>query len=215
MVEQWTKERRLERTRELLVDAAEDVFARRGFTAATLDDIAAAAGYTRGAFYVHFKTKEDVFFAVSDRYWRRLFDKFAEALGNQQHHVGEHELADIAARWVDLVKDDEARHAILGYEFTLYLLRHPDARARVAEKRRRVAEDITAFVMAGLHRRNVELRIPVTDFVQLMIATSDGVVLAAELGDADLYRSAVAMYNAVICTDPGRTASSTPRPRPT
>lgn len=202
MAEQWTKERRLERTRELLVDAAEDVFARRGFTAATLDDIAAAAGYTRGAFYVHFKTKEDVFFAVSDRYWRRLFDKFAEALG-ARGRVGERELAGIAARWVELVKDDGARHAILGYEFTLYLLRHPEARVRVAEKQRKVAEDITAFVMDGLRSRKAELRIPVADFVQLMIATSDGVVLAAELGNADLYRSAVAMYNAVISTEHG------------
>ena len=80
MVERFTKERRLEHTRNLLVDAAEEVFANKGFSAATLDDIAAAAGYTRGAIYVHFKAKEDLFFAVSDRYWRRYFDNFAEVL---------------------------------------------------------------------------------------------------------------------------------------
>ena len=55
------RERRLEHTRSLLLDAAEDVFAEKGFTAATLDDIAHAAGYTKGAIYKHFATKEDLF----------------------------------------------------------------------------------------------------------------------------------------------------------
>ena len=80
MVEQWTRERRLERTRSLLLDAAEEVFAEKGFTPASLDDIARAAGYTKGAIYKHFSTKEDLFLAVSDRYWRRYFDNFADVL---------------------------------------------------------------------------------------------------------------------------------------
>ncbi|WP_297777160.1 TetR family transcriptional regulator, partial [Mycobacterium sp.] len=40
MVERWTRERRLEHTRSLLIDAAEEVFGEKGFVAATLDDIA-------------------------------------------------------------------------------------------------------------------------------------------------------------------------------
>ncbi len=80
MVERWTKERRLERTRALLLDAAEEVFAEKGFAAATLDDIAHAAGYTKGAIYKHFSVKEELFLAVSDRYWRRYFDNFSEVL---------------------------------------------------------------------------------------------------------------------------------------
>ena len=96
MVERWTRERRLEHTRSLLLDAAEDVFAEKGFTAATLDDIAHAAGYTKGAIYKHFATKEDLFLAVSDRYWRRYFDNFAEVMSSAAQ-VGAHELDEIAA----------------------------------------------------------------------------------------------------------------------
>ena len=66
MVERWTRERRLEHTRALLVDAAEEVFAEKGFTSATLDDIAHTAGYTKGAVYKHFTAKEDPFLAVND-----------------------------------------------------------------------------------------------------------------------------------------------------
>ena len=60
MVEPWTRERRLERTRSLLLDAAEQVFAERGFISATLDDIAKAAGYSKGAIYKYFATKEEL-----------------------------------------------------------------------------------------------------------------------------------------------------------
>ena len=44
--------------------AGEAIFARDGFEAARLEDIAAEAGYTRGAFYANFESKEDIFFAL-------------------------------------------------------------------------------------------------------------------------------------------------------
>src|SRR6201985_3920728 len=91
MVERCTRERRLEHTRSLLLDAAEEVFAERGFMAASLDDIASAAGYTKGAIYKHFTTKEDLFLAVSDRYWRRYFDNFAQVMSSARQ-IGEREL---------------------------------------------------------------------------------------------------------------------------
>ena len=132
MAERWTRERRLEHTRSLLLDAAEDVFAEKGFTPATLDDIAHAAGYTKGAIYKHFATKEDLFLAVSDRYWRRYFDNFAEVMLAAKK-VTARELDEIATRWRQLSEDRGAEHAALGHEFTLYLLRNPEARERVAK----------------------------------------------------------------------------------
>src|SRR4051795_9792680 len=126
MVEPWTRERRLERTRALLLDAAEEVFAEKGFTPASLDDIARAAGYTKGAIYKHFAAKEDLFLAVSDRYWRRYFDNFAEVLSGATE-VGASELDDIAQRWRQLSKDRGAQQSALGHELSLYLLRNPEA----------------------------------------------------------------------------------------
>src|ERR1700690_2888456 len=57
---------RTEATRTKLLDSAELLFARDGFEAARLEDIASMAGYTRGAFYANFKSKEDIFFALLD-----------------------------------------------------------------------------------------------------------------------------------------------------
>src|SRR5664279_5384205 len=58
---------RTELTRALLIQSAKKIFARDGFEAAKLEEIAADAGYTRGAFYANFKNKEDLFFALLER----------------------------------------------------------------------------------------------------------------------------------------------------
>ncbi|WP_067856759.1 TetR/AcrR family transcriptional regulator [Nocardia shimofusensis] len=197
MAERWTKERRLEHTRSLLLDAAEEVFAERGFTAATLDDIAYTAGYTKGAIYKHFPTKEDLFLAVSDRHWRRYFDNFAEILlaGTE---VGPRELDKVAQRWRELSRARGAAHAALGYEFTLYLLRNPEARERVAAKRLEVAEELGKFVVEGLDRFGGTLLIPPLTFAHVLIHTSDSVVLGSKLDDHDLYRPILEMYMSVI-----------------
>ena len=59
---------RTEATRRKLLEAAEQIFARDGYEAARLEDIAAPAGYTRGAFYANFESKEDIFFALLEQW---------------------------------------------------------------------------------------------------------------------------------------------------
>lgn len=54
-------------TRELLLDTAEQVFLRQGVARASLNDIATAAGVTRGAIYWHFNDKADLFNAMMER----------------------------------------------------------------------------------------------------------------------------------------------------
>ena len=197
MAERWTRERRLEHTRSLLLDAAEDVFAEKGFTSATLDDIAYAAGYTKGAIYKHFATKEELFLAVSDRYWRRYFDNFAEVMSTAKQ-IGAREVDEIATRWLQLSRDGGAQHAALGHEFTLYLLRNPEARERVAAKRSEVVEALAKFTVEGIDRLGGALLIPPLTFAQILVATSDSVVLGSQLDDVDLYRPMVEMYTSVI-----------------
>ncbi|MBL4571100.1 MAG: TetR family transcriptional regulator [Alcanivorax sp.] len=64
-------------TRARILDAAEQVFHRKGVLSASLKDIASEAGVTRGAIYWHFKNKHDVFMAMVDRN-RLPFDSLAE-----------------------------------------------------------------------------------------------------------------------------------------
>src|SRR3954451_8366156 len=97
-VEKWTPERRRERTRAALVDAAADVFARRGFNGASLDEIAETAGFTRGAIYKHFTGKEDLFFAVCDRFDPEILRSFVGVLPEGESFAS-YDAHAIAERW--------------------------------------------------------------------------------------------------------------------
>ncbi|HET9476225.1 MAG TPA: TetR/AcrR family transcriptional regulator [Dehalococcoidia bacterium] len=61
-----TKKRRREETRQKLLDSAFSVFATHGYERATVDEIVREAGFSKGAFYVHFESKEDLFWAMLD-----------------------------------------------------------------------------------------------------------------------------------------------------
>lgn len=58
------KQQQSEQTRQRIVDAATDLFARKGFHATSVADVASAVTLTKGALYHHFETKEDLFHAV-------------------------------------------------------------------------------------------------------------------------------------------------------
>src|SRR3974390_3320306 len=61
------QQERTEVTRGRFIQSAEKIFARDGFEAAKLEEIATDAGYTRGAFYANFESKEDLFFALLEK----------------------------------------------------------------------------------------------------------------------------------------------------
>src|SRR3954453_6031701 len=69
-----TQQERSNATTGELIAAARDLFARQGYAATSLDEIAAAARVTKGAVYHHFDSKRDVFRAVYELEQRRLGD---------------------------------------------------------------------------------------------------------------------------------------------
>jgi AcrR family transcriptional regulator len=70
-----TRKQRQEHTRRRLLESAGTVFARRGLTQASVDEVAADAGFTKGAVYANFGSKEELFLEMLDvRFARRLED---------------------------------------------------------------------------------------------------------------------------------------------
>lgn len=116
-------------TRRDLMEAARRIFARDGFEMARLEDIAAAAGKTRGAFYANFRDKEDVFFALFEdnllREKRQVGEQLSEA-GSDDERV------EILAKHMLSVITDRSR-MLLAIEFKLYAIRHPKMTSRLAE----------------------------------------------------------------------------------
>jgi len=62
-----TREQSRDQTRQRLLDAAQSIFLSKGFVAASVEDIAEQAGYTRGAFYSNFGSKSELFLQLLKR----------------------------------------------------------------------------------------------------------------------------------------------------
>jgi AcrR family transcriptional regulator len=125
---------RTEATRRKLLAAAERIFARDGFEAARLEDIAAGAGYTRGAFYANFGGKEEIFFALLEQWvWQRI-DSVRAALRKQK--TPRQKLAALRKHYAEIAKD--RRVVLISLEFKLFALRHPEAHARLQDRHRRL-----------------------------------------------------------------------------
>src|SRR3954466_1955281 len=84
-----TRSERRAQTRAALLDAAARVFVERGFAGTSVEAIAADAGYTRGAFYSNFATKEELFVALLQERGFELARRVArESAGMTPSEVG-------------------------------------------------------------------------------------------------------------------------------
>ncbi len=175
MVEKWTRSQRLKHTRDLLLDSAEESFARHGFAGAVLDDIAADAGYTRGAITSHFGGKEDLFLAAVDRHLERMMTSFDEALTSHER-IDPLLVERLADRWRGLTSTDR-NAAALNYEFSLYLLRNPDARDRVELRRQQTINKIAAYIEKQVRRLGGELQMPADTLARLLVASTEGILM--------------------------------------
>jgi AcrR family transcriptional regulator len=102
-----TRAERQAQTRQELLDAAARVFVKRGFTASSVEEISAEAGYTRGAFYSNFRSKNELFVELlHDRVYARYTEMTMEGLHDRPPTLKEtgERLAAIQAkpegRWI-------------------------------------------------------------------------------------------------------------------
>ena len=111
-------------SRDRLLEAAARVFAERGFERASVDDIAAEAGLSKGTLYWNFKSKDELFRALMDEHLvRRMHEIFgvAESLPSDQ------DMAPRASTWLSAVVEDERRFVLLAYEYWARAARDPAA----------------------------------------------------------------------------------------
>lgn len=146
---------RTERTRERLMTAAYKVFVRDGFQASRIEDIAALAGYTRGAFYANFEGKDDLFIAMFEQQSTTQIAKARAVLEKQENTSGW--LAKMKELYLEQAADKQ--WALLNLEFRLYALRHPESQRRFAESLRKIMTHQQQVACDALPPRDAELPI--------------------------------------------------------
>lgn len=186
--------RRRENTRAKLVRASLDVFVEKGIDGATVDDLVKAAGFTRGAFYSSFSSKEEVFSALFDEVTDELL---AIANSSVAAAVADADGADEAA----ILSSNDAGVMIAVFEgirpfgrqwYLLYSdaiarsLRNEGLRAELAVQRERMRDRIGALLTARLEVTGERALLPAEDLAQLLMGIFIDLLLREQMEQRDV-----------------------------
>jgi AcrR family transcriptional regulator len=169
-----TRAERRERTREELIAAAERLFIARGFHATSVDEIALEAGYTKGAVYFNFESKEDLFFAVYERRADRAVAEYERAIREAGPVGGSERLAVRAARRRG--SDHDGWLAVF-FEFWAHVVRRPELRERFAKIHARVQEPFVGAMERLVEESGVELPVDARGYTVAVYAMTTGLSL--------------------------------------
>lgn len=166
-----------ERTRQELIDAAGFVFAKHGYHGASVDQVAEAAGFTKGAVYSNFRSKEELFLALLER----QVDRSVEVLERVIDEVAPEDRAAAFADRAASLPTLEPEWFLLETEFLLYAARNDDPAVRelVAARQRRTRERITDLVQRHLDDLGAGDDAVAEDLARLFMACADGLAQAS------------------------------------
>jgi AcrR family transcriptional regulator len=162
------------RTRELLVDAAEHVFIRRGFHAASVEEVAEEAGFSKGAVYSNFESKDELFLAVL----ARRLDSRALAIETSidpTKPVTEQATEAGDGFFEVFLRDPD--WSLLLMEYATHAARHEEVRERFAERDRRMQSAITQLIDKHLDALGLESPIPTDQLAIIVFALGGGLIL--------------------------------------
>lgn len=140
---------RRRKTRDRLIDAAYEVFAETGIHAASVEMISERAGFSRGAFYSNFDTKEELFFALAERENRLRFERLQDGVDSilpgldAASAVTDETLSRLVMQFLELQGDDR-RWCLVQSEFRLLAMRDSTVAASYLEYQRDFQTELAA-----------------------------------------------------------------------
>jgi AcrR family transcriptional regulator len=152
-----TRNERQERTRAELLQAAARVFARRGYHGASVEEIAAEAGYTTGAVYSNFKGKEKLFLALTDYELEKRLADFGAVAEAADTPEGIEQAA--GERFGKFIREDPD-WPLLYFEFWAYGARNPNLREEFSKRRLAIQKVIAEAIERQSASLGLQLPMP-------------------------------------------------------
>jgi len=157
--------RRRAQTRQRVIEAAYDVFTELGIRDAPVELICDRAGFTRGAFYSNFASKEELFLAVYEVRMQERTQRLRAAVADATTTVDPaspdavtHVLQEAGTLFMQSLTADETWY-LLNAEFRAQALRQPELRAPTAAAERRFHDTLAEILLDLLSRLNLRLTV--------------------------------------------------------
>jgi AcrR family transcriptional regulator len=213
MAKPLSRKERQEHTRQRLMRSAAHVAARRGLERASLDEVARHAGFTKGAVYANFKSKEQLFLAMLD-------ERFAQRLEDLDRVMGTEAAPEDQARQAasDFIRAIEAEPEWerLFFEFAVYAARNEDFRRELVARYRTMRERIAELIRERAERLGMEPPLPVDRIAAMTFAMANGTalerLLEPEAVPDDLYPTMMAAFFTGLRTMDAERRSPSQRP---
>jgi AcrR family transcriptional regulator len=159
--------------RDRILDAASKVFAAEGFAGATIDAIGQAAGFTKGAVYSNFESKDELFLALLDREFELRGEQIATTLDNSGGDTGA-AATELSRAVLDSVRD-HSDYYVLFAEYWLRAQRDPQLRERLIERRRAAAADQALHIVKSTDAVASDRQL--ADLAQLVVTVNLGIAM--------------------------------------
>ena len=188
-----TRREKQQRTRKALLEAAAAVFCERGLEGASVDEVAQAAGYTKGAFYANFKSKEELFLVMLDERFAEELERLDKALAGTQEPQEEARAA--AADFIHFAAEEDWQK--LYFQFVAHAARNEDFRQELATRHRAMRARIAEILQRWKQGTGKKPPVPIGEITAMMSFMADGFlvdrIVEPEL-DEDLYTTMVGVF---------------------
>jgi AcrR family transcriptional regulator len=170
-----TRDEKKAQTRLRLLQAAAAVFTRRGYHAATVDEVAEEAGYTVGALYSNFSGKQDLFLAMLEEHFDRQMAVYSEI--SSRGTTMEEKARGAANHWITFLETNP-QFFPLYVEFWGLALRDPDLRKKFSVRIRRHRDSLAGLIRRDAVDLGIELRTEDAESLATVIdSLGDGLAL--------------------------------------
>ncbi len=174
MTERLSRKERQAHTRARLMRSAASIAAQRGLERASLDAVAEHAGFTKGAVYANFESKEDLFLSMLDV-------RFAERLAELDRILSSEDDPDTQARaaaagFIAAIESDPEWERLF-FEFAVYAARNEDFRVELVARYRTMRERIAELLTARAARLGIEPVLPPGQVATMTFAMANGIAL--------------------------------------
>jgi len=173
-----TRKEKQAHTRECLMQSAARVFTRRGLQQASIDEVAEDAGFTKGAFYANFKSKEELFLAMLDERFTQRIEDIERVIADEGS--GPEKARRAGDVFVQRMRAD-AEWERLFFEFASYAARDEDFREELLTRYRSMRDRIAAALDGHAEQMGKEPAFSSEQVALMTCAMANGVALETML----------------------------------
>jgi AcrR family transcriptional regulator len=188
-----TRREKQQRTRKSLLEAAVKLFCEQGLEGASVEEVAQAAGYTKGAFYANFKSKEELFLVMLDEQFAQELERLDRALAGT--HEPEEEARAAAADFIHNASSDE--WPSLYFQFVAYAAQNEEFRQELATRLKAMRERLAEVFKRWKEGFGVTPALPLDQVTAMMCFMADGFlvdrIIEPDLSE-ELYTTMIAVF---------------------